>query len=90
LTLLAEALGVSPASAKRRDLSTLSGSWSDAETADRYGRLVHQLRRQGMPVPTNDVWIAAVALQLGATLLTRDKHFSVIPMLAIRGWGPAE
>jgi tRNA(fMet)-specific endonuclease VapC len=59
----------------------------DLETADRYGRLVHHLRRQGTPIPTNDLWIAAVALQLGVPLLTRDQHFSVIPLLAIRGWG---
>lgn len=37
------------------------------------------LRRAGMPVPTNDVWIAAIVVQHGYTLLTRDEHFERIP-----------
>lgn len=58
----------------------------DPETAEHYGRLVEQLRAQGTPIPTNDIWIAAVAFQTGATLLTKDQHFRVVPLLATRGW----
>jgi len=51
------------------------------ETAERYGRLVQQLKIQGTPIPTNDIWIAAVAFETGTVLLTADRHFSVIPLL---------
>jgi len=51
------------------------------KTAERYGKLVRQLKLQGTPIPTNDIWIAAVSFDTGATLLTSDVHFSVIPML---------
>ena len=47
----------------------------------RYGNLVRQLRLQRTPIPTNDIWIAAVAFEKGAVLLTADRHFPVIPML---------
>lgn len=58
----------------------------DRKTAEHYGRLVERLRAQGTPIPTNDIWIAAVAFQTGATLLTNDQHFRVVPLLATRGW----
>jgi tRNA(fMet)-specific endonuclease VapC len=47
-------------------------------TADRYARIMLQLRRQGTPVPTNDIWIAAQAMEHGAELLTADRHFERI------------
>lgn len=53
------------------------------ETAARYGTLVRQLNLQGTPIPTNDIWIAAVTFETGAVLLTEDRHFSVIPLLEI-------
>lgn len=40
-----------------------------------YGELKGQLKRQGTPIPTNDIWIAALTLQFGLTLYTRDDHF---------------
>jgi predicted nucleic acid-binding protein len=51
----------------------------DKEIADRYGRLIKILRKQGTPIPTNDVWIASAALEKGAKLLTFDAHFNNIP-----------
>ena len=45
------------------------------DTAERYGLLVSQLARQGTPIPTNDIWIAASALDAGARLVTYDPHF---------------
>jgi tRNA(fMet)-specific endonuclease VapC len=49
-----------------------------AETADSYALVYTGLRRKGQPIPTNDLWIAASALEHGAALLTRDAHFTKI------------
>jgi predicted nucleic acid-binding protein len=45
-------------------------------TADAYAMVYAGLRRKGMPIPTNDLWIAASAMETGAGLLTLDAHFS--------------
>ncbi|MBH8563731.1 type II toxin-antitoxin system VapC family toxin [Nostoc sp. CENA67] len=47
----------------------------DAETARQYGEIKNKLRLKGRPLPENDIWIAALALQYGLTLVTRDGHF---------------
>lgn len=52
-----------------------------AQTADSYALVYVGLRRKGQPIPTNDLWIAASALEHGAALLTRDAHFSHIDSL---------
>ena len=44
-------------------------------TADRYGRIYSALRRKGTPVPTNDMWVAAQAMETGAELASLDGHF---------------
>ena len=54
----------------------------DEGTADFYGRIFALLRRKGRPIPTNDLWIAAAALQHGLLLATRDDHFAAIEGLA--------
>ena len=54
----------------------------DASTTRHYAALVAQLRKQGTPIPTNDVWIAALALQHDLILCTSDQHFEHIPHLA--------
>ena len=51
------------------------------ETAEHYARLFVQLKRAGTPVPDNDLWIAALALEHDLQLITRDKHFTQIPQL---------
>jgi tRNA(fMet)-specific endonuclease VapC len=56
----------------------------DEETAEYYSAVLQQLRQQGTPIPTNDIWIAAVAFQQGLPLLTRDEHFSHIAGLLLR------
>ena len=53
------------------------------ETAEYYARIYRALKEKGMPLPTNDIWIAAVALEHGATVLSGDGHFSRIPMLKV-------
>lgn len=50
-------------------------------TSDRYSRIAVQLKRQGTPIPTNDIWIAAQAMEHGAELITSDPHFQKIPGL---------
>ena len=52
-------------------------------TADRYSRIVLQLKKDGTPIPVNDVWIAAQAMEHGADLLTSDRHFEKISGLAL-------
>src|ERR1022692_2558232 len=54
------------------------------ETALRYAEVDVYLRKRGRPIPRNDVWIAAVALEHGLQLLTLDIHFREIPLLLIR------
>jgi tRNA(fMet)-specific endonuclease VapC len=57
-----------------------------ADTADSYALIYAGLRRKGKPIPTNDMWIAASALEHAAGLLTLDAHFSHIDGLH-RGQG---
>jgi predicted nucleic acid-binding protein len=51
-------------------------------TADRFARIATALRAKGRPIPTNDVWIAAHAMETGAELLSFDAHFGAIDGLA--------
>jgi predicted nucleic acid-binding protein len=53
----------------------------DGETAERYAVILDGLRHRGTPVPTNDLWIAATAMQHGLLLLTADRHFARIPQV---------
>ena len=55
-----------------------------SKTASYYSRIFRQLKAQGTPIPTNDIWIAASALEHGATLVTADAHFEKIPMLPLQ------
>ncbi len=61
----------------------------DGETGNTYGRIVDALRRAGRPIPTNDTWIAASALQHGLPLFTYDAHFKAVPGL-VSGHDPAQ
>jgi tRNA(fMet)-specific endonuclease VapC len=47
-------------------------------TSDRYGRIALQLKQQGTPIPSNDIWIAAQTMEHGAELITFDKHFEKV------------
>jgi len=53
----------------------------DEETSERYAVILHHLRTKGTPVPTNDVWIAASAMQYGLKVLTTDRHYIEIPQI---------
>jgi predicted nucleic acid-binding protein len=50
----------------------------DDEVSRHYADIVHDLRRSGRPIPSNDIWIAACAAQAGAAVLTSDDHFTAI------------
>ena len=54
--------------------------------AERYGTLVSKLKQQGTPLPSNDIWIAAIAMERGAQLVTMDAHFDDIPGVFATGW----
>jgi tRNA(fMet)-specific endonuclease VapC len=54
------------------------------ETALRYAEVDVYLRKKGRPIPRNDVWIAAAAMEHGLQLLTLDVHFREIPLLLIQ------
>jgi tRNA(fMet)-specific endonuclease VapC len=58
----------------------------DAETARHDGFLKARLQAAGMPIPENDMWIAAIALQHGLTLVTRDAHFEAVTDLKLARW----
>jgi tRNA(fMet)-specific endonuclease VapC len=58
----------------------------DKKTADQYAAIKFALQQKGKPIPENDMWIAAVAIQQGLTLATRDKHFSEISNLSLEVW----
>ena len=53
-------------------------------TADRYSRIATQLKQQGTPIPSNDIWIAAQTMETGAELVTMDNHFDKINGLVYR------
>ena len=57
-----------------------------AATAECYGELKQQLALAGTPIPENDLWIAAVALEHGLPLATRDAHFLRVPGLTVLDW----
>jgi tRNA(fMet)-specific endonuclease VapC len=55
----------------------------DSETADRYAAILHALRVAGTPIPMNDVWIAASAMQYGLRILTTDRHYQKVSQVLI-------
>lgn len=56
---------------------------ADEKTAHQYADVYCSLRRFGTPIPTNDMWIAALARQYRLPLLTFDRHFSAVPGLQL-------
>lgn len=54
---------------------------TDDATAHHYAVIWEQLRRQGTPIPVNDMWIAALVLQHDIRLYDRDAHFDHLPQV---------
>jgi len=59
---------------------------ADTDTADVYAILKASLLKKGKPIPENDIWIAALAIQHDFMLITRDSHFKEIDGLSIEKW----
>ncbi|MFH0845587.1 MAG: type II toxin-antitoxin system VapC family toxin [Pseudomonadota bacterium] len=55
----------------------------DEDTAEFYPEILNELRAKGTPIPTNDIWIASVALQRGLPLYSRDVHFRQVQGLVL-------
>jgi tRNA(fMet)-specific endonuclease VapC len=55
--------------------------YPDEQTTYHYASVYRQLRKQGTPIPTNDMWIAALVLQHSLFLYDRDRHFDALPQL---------
>lgn len=51
--------------------------------SQRYAAIVTALKRAGTPIPTNDIWIAAAALENGGRIIAYDSHFDVVPGLLV-------
>jgi tRNA(fMet)-specific endonuclease VapC len=60
----------------------------DADTARCYAAIVSGLRKVGQPIPVNDAWIAASAMQHGLPILTSDAHFKRIPQIMVETFSP--
>jgi len=74
--------------ANERDLATflqrsrVEVAFADEATTHLYADLLVGLHQAGTPIPTNDIWIAALTIQHDLVLFTRDKHFDHVPRLA--------
>jgi tRNA(fMet)-specific endonuclease VapC len=55
--------------------------YPDDQTSHHYAAVFRQLRHQGTPIPTNDIWIAALVLQHNLVLHSRDRHFDHLPQI---------
>lgn len=62
-------------------VDTVSTLFIDDTTAERYAIILEYLKKAGTPIPANDIWIAANAMQHGLVVLTTDYHFSGIPQI---------
>lgn len=56
--------------------------YPEESTTHHYASIFAQLRLQGTPIPTNDIWIAALAVQHDLLLFSRDIHFDKLPQIA--------
>ena len=67
-------------------MSAVQVVYPDAATCEQYGRLHADLSARGKLIPVNDLWIAALALQHGMSVVTCDEHFLRIPDLVAENW----
>lgn len=58
----------------------------DEQTAETYARIKTALLKKGKPIPENDIWIAAIAIQHGCSLVSRDGHFDHVEDLSKISW----
>jgi tRNA(fMet)-specific endonuclease VapC len=55
--------------------------YAEEQTTHHYASVYRQLRKQGTPIPTNDMWIAALVLQHSLVLFARDAHFDALAQI---------
>jgi tRNA(fMet)-specific endonuclease VapC len=53
------------------------------DTSDIFADIKYKLKKAGTPIPLNDVWIGAHAIETGAVLITYDQHFDKIAGLRL-------
>lgn len=58
----------------------------DEETSQSYAALGLELKRKGRPIPTNDLWIAALCRQHALPIVSRDQHFDLVPGIRRLSW----
>ena len=56
------------------------------ETASHYAVIRMELKRAGTPIPSNDIWIAALSRQHALPVLSRDEHLDLIKGLRRQAW----
>jgi predicted nucleic acid-binding protein len=61
----------------------------DEETSERYAAIRNSLWKSGTPIPTNDIWISATAMQHGLTVVTTDPHYTRVTQILVE-YLPAE
>jgi tRNA(fMet)-specific endonuclease VapC len=87
--LLAGFKGGSRETANRKELDQFLDSprvemlLLDESTADYFSMVFNNLKQNGKPIPTNDIWIASSVMQHGRTLVSLDSHFSYIAGLSL-------
>ncbi len=58
----------------------------DQETTKQYAQVRTELKKAGKPIPSNDLWIAALCRQHRLPLMSQDTHFDAVPALKRIGW----
>jgi predicted nucleic acid-binding protein len=58
----------------------------DDKTSGYYAQIRAELKKAGLPIPSNDLWIAALSRQHRLTLMSQDQHFDAVPGLKRIGW----
>jgi len=72
----------------RRGLTRVRVIPLEEDTAERYAVIWERLRAAGTPIPTNDVWIAASAMQHGLAVLTTDHHYQNVVQVLVEYVAP--
>jgi tRNA(fMet)-specific endonuclease VapC len=89
--LLAGFAGGKRVQRNRAELATFTASprvslaLPDRQTAETYAEVYQQLRHDGRPIPTNDIWVAAAAIQASVPLITLDAHYRFVANLRPAG-----
>jgi tRNA(fMet)-specific endonuclease VapC len=70
----------------RQFLAAVDVLLPDQSTLEQYGKISAQLAGAGTPIPQNDIWISAIAIQTGIPLVTADRHFKRVAGLSVLVW----